>query len=353
MTVETATMQYRRLGRTDLEVSVICLGTMTWGQQNTEAEAHEQLDYAWSRGVNFLDAAEMYPVPARAETTGRTEACIGTWLASRRNRDKVILATKVAGPLAHMHWIRGGKARLDRGNIEAAVEASLKRLQTDYIDLYQLHWPDRPTNYFGQLGYVHDPATDWTPIEETLEVLNDLIRAGKIRHYGLSNETPWGTMKFLHLAESRGWPRPVSVQNPYSLLNRSYEVGMAEISIREDCGLLAYSPLAFGVLSGKYLGGEWPEKARLTLFEQFDRYSGTQAGKAAEAYVRLARECGLSPAKMALAFVNSRDFVTSNIIGATTLEQLAENIDSIDLRLDADVLRRIEEIHTLYPNPAP
>ncbi len=345
-------MEYRALGQTNIKISVIGLGTMTWGQQNTEAEAHEQLDYALAQGVNFIDAAEMYPVPARAETSGLTETYIGTWLASRKNREQVVLATKVVGE-TQMNWIRKGQCQLDRKNILAAVEESLKRLQTDYIDLYQLHWPDRTTNYFGALGYTHVPGESFVPLEETLSVLADLVQSGKVRHVGLSNETPWGTMRFLNWADSGKGPRMVSVQNPYSLLNRSYEVGMAEISIREQCGLLAYSPLAFGLLSGKYMNGASPEDARLTLFENFDRYSNPQALSATERYVNLARASGLSPAKMALAFVNSRDFVTSNIMGATTMGQLKENIESIQLNLSQDILDGIDEIHRCYSNPAP
>lgn len=346
-------MEYRVLGRTDLRVSVICLGTMTWGEQNTENEAHEQLDYALSQGVNFIDTAELYPVPPMAGTCGRTERYIGSWLRQRNNRDQVILASKVAGRAEWIDHIRGGKQCLDRGNIEQALHDSLQRLGTDYLDLYQLHWPDRNTNFFGRLGYEHQDDEEEVRLAETLEVLNDLVRAGKVRHIGLSNETPWGTMRFLALAEQLGMARMVSVQNPYNLLNRSYEVGMAEISIREDCGLLAYSPLGFGVLSGKYLHGEQPDGARLTLWERFDRYSNEQARAATGAYVELARQHGLDPAQMALAFVNSRRFVTSNIIGATTMDQLRSNIASIDLQLDTGTLAGIEDIHRRFPSPSP
>jgi len=346
-------MEYRRLGRTDIKVSAICLGTMTFGEQNSEADAHTQLDYALALGINFVDTAEMYPVPPRVDTYGRTEEYIGTWLKRRGNRDQVILATKVAGPARDLPYLRNGQTRLDRGNIESALDGSLKRLQTDYIDLYQLHWPDRSTNTFGKLGYQHDPADLPVPIEETLQVLGNLVRAGKIRHIGLSNETPWGAMRFLHLAEELNLPRAVSVQNPYSLLNRSFEIGMAEIAHREELGLMAYSPLGFGVLSGKYLGGNQPAGARLTLFDRFRRYRGRRGQLATEAYVSLARSQGLNPAQMALAYVASRPFVTSMIIGATGVEQLAANIKSLDLTLSPLVTSGIEEIHQDNPNPCP
>lgn len=346
-------MEYRRLGRTDVKVSVICLGTMTWGEQNSEAEGHQQLDYALEQGVNFIDTAELYAIPPRAETYGRTEEIIGNWLEKRGRRDEIVLASKVVGRggewIAH---IRGGESRLDRHNIVKALEGSLRRLKTDYIDLYQLHWPDRRTNYFGRLGYQHDPDDRPIPIVETLSVLADQVKAGKIRFIGLSNETPWGAMKFVQLAESLGLPRVVSVQNPYSLLNRTFEVGLAEVAHRENTGLLAYSPLGFGVLSGKYLDGS-PDGARLTRWPDYDRYSNPQATEATRQYVALAREHGLDPAQMALAFVNSRPFVTSNIIGATTLAQLKSNIESVDLTLPDEVLEGIETIHSRHPNPSP
>ena len=269
-------MQTRKLGNTDIEVSLICLGTMTWGEQNTEAEAFEQLDYATGAGVNFIDAAEMYPVPPRAETQGRTEQYLGNWLARRGRRDDLVIASKVAGPGNGLKYLRNGP-RLTRDHIRQACDASLKRLQTDYIDLYQVHWPDRSTNFFGKLGYQHDPDESFTPIEETLAALGELVQEGKVRQIGLSNETPWGTMEYLRLAQQNGWPRAVSIQNPYNLLNRSFEVGMAEVAHREQVGLLAYSPLAFGMLSGKYLGETWPEKARLTLYERFSRYTSDRA----------------------------------------------------------------------------
>lgn len=345
-------MQYRQLGRTDIEVSVICLGTMTFGEQNTEAEAHEQLDYAVAQGINFIDTAEMYPVPPRAETQGLTEAHIGSWLRRRGGRDRVVLATKAAGPADWLEYLRSGPD-LTRAHLEQALHASLERLQTDYIDLYQIHWPARNTNFFGSLGYVHEPGENSTPIAETLSVLGEFVEQGKVRHIGVSNETPWGIMEYLRLAEQLGLPRILSVQNPYNLLNRTFEIGLAEIAHREAVGLLAYSPLAFGMLSGKYLNGARPEHARLTLFERFSRYSNTEGEAATERYVALARDHGLTPAQMALAYVNSRPFVTSNIIGATTLAQLSEDIASIDLELSDTVLEAIEQIHIAQPNPCP
>jgi aryl-alcohol dehydrogenase-like predicted oxidoreductase len=345
-------MQYRRLGQTDIEVSVICLGTMTWGQQNNEAEAREQLDYALAQGVNFIDTAEMYPVPPMKETQGRTEQYIGNWLKERSNRDKVILASKVSGRANWLPWIRGGP-RLSRKHILEAIDGSLKRLRTDYLDLYQLHFPDRSTNYFGELGYRHSPQDDDVAIEETLGAMAELVQAGKVRHVGISNETPWGLMEYLRVAATGGGPRLVSIQNPYSLLNRSFEIGLAESAIREQVGLLAYSPLGFGVLSGKYLNGKWPAKARLTLYKRFSRYTSERAEHAVRAYVELARKHALDPAQMALAYVNSREFLTANIIGATTMDQLRSNIASIDLDLPDEVLKGIEAIHLQNPNPSP
>ncbi|MCG8426498.1 MAG: NADP(H)-dependent aldo-keto reductase [Chromatiales bacterium] len=345
-------MQYRRLGRTDIEVSALCLGTMTFGQQNSEAEAHAQLDRALAAGINFIDTAELYPVPPRAETQGRTEQYISSWLASRSCRDKVTISSKVVGPAGRVNYYRDGTPRLDKANISAAVDASLQRLGTDVIDIYQPHWPERKTNYFGRLGYTVASHDEFIPIQETLQALADVIEAGKIRHIGVSNETPWGVAEYLRLAAAENLPRIVSIQNPYSLLNRSFEIGLAEFSHREDVGLLAYSPLGFGMLTGKYLHG-LPENSRLALFDEYTRYSSPESKSATAAYVALARQHDLNPAQMALAYVTSRPFVTSNIIGATALEQLTTNIDSINLTLSDEVLTGIEAIHTRYPNPAP
>ncbi|RCV89079.1 NADP(H)-dependent aldo-keto reductase [Billgrantia montanilacus] len=343
-------MQTRQLGNTGIEVSRLCLGTMTFGEQNSESEAHEQLDRAVAFGINFIDTAEMYPVPPKAETQGRTEAYIGSWLKRRESRDDVIVATKVTGP--GMDHLRGG-SRLTRQQILQAIDTSLSRLQTDYVDLYQLHWPDRRTNFFGKLGYEHDDEEDAIALEETLGTLKELVDAGKVRAIGLSNETPWGVMHALNLAERLDLPRVASVQNPYNLLNRTFEVGLAEIAHRENVGLLAYSPLGFGVLSGKYLDGARPARARLTLYERFQRYTSPQAEDATRAYVDIAHEHGLNPAQMALAFVNSRSFLTSNIIGATTMDQLEDNLASESMKLEQDVLDDIEEVHRRLPNPCP
>ena len=350
-------MQYRKLGNTGIDVSLLALGTMTWGEQNSEAEARAQLDFAIERGINLIDTAEMYPVPPRAETQGRTESYIGTWFRARPGaRSKVILATKAAGPSRQPprpSHIRGGNARHDRANLEAALHDSLARLGTDYIDLYQLHWPDRTTNHFGELGYRHVADEDTVPILETLRALGDLARAGKIRYIGLSNETPWGVHEFLRHAEREGLPRVVSIQNPYNLLNRSFEVGLAEFALREQVGLLAYSPLGFGTLTGKYLDGQLPPDGRVTRWERFSRYKGETAEAATAAYVALARRHGIRPAHLALAYVNSRPFLTSNIIGATSLSQLEENIGSIDVRLENALLDEIEAIHNRYTYPSP
>lgn len=345
-------MKYRPLGNTDLSLSELTLGTMTWGEQNTEAEAHQQIDMALAAGINCLDVAEMYPVPPKAETQGLTEAYLGTWLQKNGQRDRLVVATKVTGPGETFHYLRGG-TRLTRQQIIDAAEASLKRLQTDYIDLYQIHWPERQTNFFGRLGYQHVTDELGIPIEETLRACEELVSSGKVRHIGISNETPWGMHEYLRLSEQHNLPRIVSVQNPYNLLNRIYEVGLAEMSIREKIGLLAYSPLAFGVLSGKYLQGQRPAKARLTLYERFQRYTSPMAEQVTAAYVDLANAHGLNPSQMALAFVTQQPFVTSNIIGATTLEQLDVNIGSSDLVLSDEVLDAIEQIHLLQPNPCP
>ena len=346
-------MQTRPLGTSGINVSLICLGTMTWGQQNTEGQAHEQMDYALAQGVNFFDTAEMYPVPPMKETTGLTEQYIGSWFKSRNNREQVILASKVVGRSSNFNYLRGAPTVLDKKNITAALDASLKRLQTNYIDVYQLHWPDRNTNMFGQLGYTHNENETPIPIEETLGVLNDLVKSGKIRHVGLSNESAYGVMAFLQTAETKKLPRMQSVQNPYSLLNRTYEIGLAEVSIRANCGLLAYSPLAMGILSGKYLGGKKPEGSRMALFTRFQRYNNSKAEAATARYVKIARDAGLDPSQMALAFVNQQRFVTSNIIGATTMAQLKTNIESIHIKLSADVLNAIDAVHSDIPNPCP
>ncbi len=349
-------MNRRPLGRTGLQVSEIALGTMTWGEQNTEQEAHAQLDFALAAGINLIDAAEMYPVPPKPETQGLTERYIGTWLKRSGKRHDVVLATKATGPArsaVRPSHVRDGNLLFNRANLFQAVDLSLQRLQTDYIDLYQLHWPDRSTNMFGQLGYRHVADEDTTPIEETLAALQALVQAGKIRHIGVSNETPWGFARFLHLAGQSGLPRVASIQNPYSLVNRTFEIGLAEIAIREQAGLLAYSPLAFGVLTGKYLDGQRPAGARLTLFDRFTRYGSANTQQAAAAYVQLFREHGIDPAQGALAFVTSRDFVTANIIGATSITQLQSNIASASLQLSAEVREAIEAIHQRWPNPAP
>jgi aryl-alcohol dehydrogenase-like predicted oxidoreductase len=346
-------MEYRRLGRTDLRVSAICLGTMTWGQQNSEADGHAQMDHALDHGINFWDAAEMYPVPPSEATYGRTEAIIGSWLARRGGRDRVILATKVAGPDKRFAFLRGGDLRHNRANLRAALEASLVRLGTDYVDLYQLHWPERRVNTFGRLGYDGDPAEDGTPLEETLAGLGELVAEGKIRHVGLSNDTPWGTMRMLQLADQGVGPRVASIQNAYSLLNRSFDVGLAEVALHEDCGLLAYSPLAMGLLTGKYQDGTAGPAARLNRFSQFVRYAGDHAAAATAEYVALARRHGLDPGQMALAFVNRRNFVTSTIIGATSQDQLASNIASLGVSLDQTVIDAIEQIHRRYTYPCP
>ncbi|MBN3766904.1 NADP(H)-dependent aldo-keto reductase [Burkholderia sp. Ac-20365] len=350
-------MEYRRLGDTDVQVSLIGLGTMTWGEQNTEREAHEQIAYALDQGVTLIDAAEMYPVPPRPETQGSTERYIGTWIAQNRAmRDKIVLATKIAGPARQPHnprHIRGEGNQFDRKNLTEALNDSLKRLQTDYVDLYQLHWPDRSTMTFGRSAYPWIDDAYTVPIEETLSVLAEFVKEGKVRHIGVSNETPWGVAQFLRASEKLGLPRIVSIQNPYSLVNRTFEVGLSEFTHREHVGLLAYSPLAFGWLSGKYEGGARPAGARITLFERFQRYSKPQSVQAITRYVELAKRHGLSPAQFALAFVNSRPFVTSNLIGATSLDQLKENIASAKVKLSPEVLAEIDALHELQPNPAP
>lgn len=345
-------MKRRPLGRTGLTVSEICLGTMTWGSQNTEAEGHAQMDYAVDQGIDFFDTAEMYAVPPNAERYGKTEKIIGTWFAARKNRDKIVLATKVNGRTT-ADYVRGGKAKLDRANILAAIDTSLKRLQTDYVDLYQLHWPDRPTNYFGKLGYVHEDDPDATPFEETLEALDAIVKAGKVRFVGISNETPWGMMRYLHLAETRGWPRMATIQNPYNFLNRTFEVGLAEAAIREQCGLLAYAPLAAGTLTGKYLDGAMPAGSRRTLDGRGSRYDKPMADTAVRRYLAIAEKHGLDPAQMAIAFCLAQPFMTAPIIGATNMDQLKTDIGAKDITLSAKVLEEIDGVHRDIPNPCP
>ncbi|USD64884.1 NADP(H)-dependent aldo-keto reductase [Vibrio sp. SCSIO 43136] len=344
-------MQLRKLPHSSLEVSPICLGTMTYGEQNSQQEANLQLDYALERGINFIDTAEMYPVPPKATTQGLTETYIGNWLKQSGKRDKVILATKVAGPRNVPH-VRDNMS-LDRRNVHLAVDHSLKRLQTDYIDLYQIHWPQRETNCFGQLNYPYPDEQQQVTLIETLEALAECVRQGKIRYIGVSNETPWGVMSMLHLADKHDLPRIVSIQNPYNLLNRSFEVGLSEIAHYEGVELLAYSPLAFGCLSGKYLDGARPKGARCSLYERFVRYFTPQGEAATKEYVEVARKFGLDPAQMALAFVNQRPFVASNIIGATTMEQLKSNIDSLDIQLTDEILQELQAVGIKYSNPCP
>ena len=348
-------MEYRLLGRTGIKVSAIGLGTMTFGEQNSEAQGHEQLDYALAQGINLIDTAELYSVPPRPETYGATERIIGTWLARRGRRDKIVLATKVSGPgyVLGVKHIRGGNNVLDRANLFAAVDASLTRLQTDYIDLYQLHWPSRPSNFFGKLEYQHRADAQAVAIEETLDALAELVRAGKVRHAGLSNETPWGVHRYVHLAETTARLRVASIQNPYSLLNRSFEIGLAEMSIREEVGLLAYSPLAFGMLSGKFLNGARPPESRLARFARFTRYTNPQGERATAAYAEVAKQHGLDMSQMSLAFVRQQPFVTSVLIGATTMAQLQTNIGSADLSLSPQVLQDLDAVHRQQPNPCP
>ncbi|MFP4616408.1 MAG: NADP(H)-dependent aldo-keto reductase [Thiohalorhabdus sp.] len=349
-------MRYNPLGNSGLQVSEICLGTMTFGDQNSREDAHAQIDRALERGINFIDTAELYPVPPKAETHSRTESYIGDWIARNPGkRGDLVLATKVVGRSQMLPWIRGGDELpvVDRSNIERAIEGSLKRLQTDYVDLYQIHWPDRNVPKFGEARF--DPQREWEahPVREQLEVLKELVDAGKVRYIGLSNETPWGVMQFTRMAEEHGLPRVVSVQNAYNLINRAFENGLDEVSYRENVGLLAYSVLAFGHLTGKYLDGAQPEGARLTLYPDFgNRYAKPGVEPACREYVNLAREAGLDPAQMALAFVRQQFFTTSTIIGATTMEQLDADIDSLEVTLGDDLLAAIDDIHRRYTNPA-
>ena len=346
-------MIYNKLGNTNLNVSKLCLGTMTFGEQNSEQEAHAQLNYAIESGINFIDTAEMYSAPGRKETQGSTERIIGSWLKKRSDRDKLIIATKITGPSPGMSYIRN-PLNFSSEQIKVAIDGSLKRLQTDYVDIYQLHWPERNVNKFGQLGYEHDDDEKWEDnFLRIIQDLNDLIRQGKIRHWGVSNETPWGLMRFIREAESNGLPKPLTIQNPYSLLNRTYEIGLAEITMREGIGLLAYSPMAYGLLSGKFHNGSDVSKSRIRLYPKLSRYSSEISFDIAQRYVNIALKYGLIPAQMALAYVNTRPFLWSTILGATTMEQLKENIGSIDIRIPDECLKEIEELHLYNANPAP
>jgi aryl-alcohol dehydrogenase-like predicted oxidoreductase len=343
-------MEYRKLGRTNLDISLIGLGTMTWGLQNTQAQGFEQMDYALEQGINFFDTAEMYAIPPSPSTYGTTEAIIGNWFKQRGTRDKVILASKIAGP--GLPWVREGKNHIDKANILAAVEGSLHRLQTDYIDLYQLHWPNRGSYHFGKtwdFAPEFDPQAEEDNFLECLHVFQGLIEAGKIRHIGLSNETAWGMNKWLQLAKDHNLPRMVSIQNEYSLLCRNFEPDLSEISLSEDCGLLAWSPLTRGILSGKYLNGAQPEGARLTIETRVEHRVGSQTDAATSAYIDLAQRHNLDPCQMAIAFVNQQKFVSSTLIGATTMEQLRSNIDSIGVTLSGEVLDEIKVIRRQYP----
>ena len=346
-------MKYTTLPNTNIKVSKLCLGTMTWGRQNTEADGHAQLDYALEKGINFIDTAELYPVPAQPKTQGKTSEIIGTWLKKTGHRDKIVLASKIIGRVSdYTAHIRS--TGFSRDSIHEAVNQELKRLQTDYIDLYQLHWPERLTNTFGKRGYVHDPNDPWKDnFNEVLQILDEIIKEGKIRYIGISNEKAWGTMRFLEESKTHGLPRMITIQNAYSLLNRTFEGDLAEIAIRENIGLMAYSTLAFGRLTGKYIKGTDSPNSRLNLFPNLSRYNSSQSIEASKRYLKIAEEHNMSPAQMALAFVNQQPFLTSNIIAATTLEQLKENIESININLSHEVLGEINKVHTEIPNPAP
>ena len=345
-------MNYKKLGNTEIKVSTICLGTMTWGEQNNIQEGFEQMDYALEQGINFFDTAELYAIPPKKETYGKTEEIIGSWLKEKNNRSKIILATKISGP--GLSWIRGGGNQYDEKNLNEAVNQSLKRLKTDYIDLYQLHWPERKSNFFGRLGYQHKDENEWNRFEDILNSLDKIIKSGKVRYIGLSNETAWGLSKFLEISKLKKLPRMMSVQNPYSLLNRTYEVGLAEVSVREKSGLLAYSPLAFGYLSGKYRNGELPKKSRMKLFgDQFPRYKTKNGQIAIEKYYEIANKHGLDFAQMSLKFCEVQPFITSVIIGATTMQQLKTDIESVNVNLSDEIIKEINEIQKIYPNPCP
>ena len=346
-------MNYKKLGNTDLNVSTICLGTMTWGEQNSQEEGFEQMDYALEKGINFFDTAELYAVPPKKETYGKTEEIIGNWFNAKKNREKIILATKIAGN--GLSWIRNGGFQYDKKNITEAIEKSLARLKTDYIDLYQLHWPERKSNYFGKLAYQHqEQEEEWNDFEKILIILNKFIKQGKIRHIGLSNETAWGLTKFLEISKIKNLPRIASIQNPYNLLNRTHEVGLAEISVREKSGLLAYSPLASGYLSGKYRNGQIPKNSRMDLFFEFwPRYRTPNAEKVINEYFKISEKYNLNLAQMSLTFCEIQPFLTSVIIGATTMEQLKINIESVNVNLSEEIIKEINEVQKIYPNPCP
>ena len=346
-------MNYKKLGSTDVDVSTICLGTMTWGEQNSKADGFEQMDYAIDNGVNFWDTAEIYAIPMREETYGETENIIGEWFKKTKKRDKIILATKVSGPTSK-EYIRGGGCSYDKKSMSEALEKSLKRMQTDYIDLYQLHWPERNTNFFGKQGYEHDSnEKNWIAFEEILENLKKFVDAGKIRYVGLSNETAWGLAKCLELSKLKNLPKMMAVQNPYNLLNRTYEVGLAEISVREQSGLLAYSPLAFGYLTGKYRNNNMPKGSRIDLFKDFTRYNNENSIKAIEEYYKISQKFNLDFAQMSIKFCEIQPFVTSVIIGATTMKQLKTNVESVNVKLNNEIINEINEVQKIYPNPCP
>jgi len=345
-------MNYKKLGNTDLKVSTICLGTMTWGEQNTQKEGFEQMDYALDQGVNFWDTAEIYSIPPKQETFGDTEVIIGNWFEKNKKRDKVILASKVCGPMRE--YVRGGGNQFGEKNITEALEGSLKRLKTDYIDLYQLHWPERKTNFFGKLGYEHDDDNEWTRFEDILGSLKKFVDQGKIKHIGLSNEVPWGLSKFLELSKEKNLPRALSVQNPYNLLNRTYEIGLAEISVREQAGLLAYSPLACGYLSGKYRENKLPKGSRIERDGDFwTRYQKPNMRMAVNAYYEISKKYDLDMSQMSLKFIEIQPFVTSVIIGATNIEQLKTNIESVNIKITEKIINEINQVQAIYPNPCP
>ena len=345
-------MNFRKLGNTELKVSTICLGTMTWGEQNSQEDGFKQMDYALDKNVNFWDTAEIYSVPPRKETFGSTEKIIGEWFLKSKKRNKVILASKIAGPMRE--YVRGGGNQYDKKKLFEALEGSLKRLKTDYIDLYQLHWPERNTNFFGKLGYNHTNDDNWNKFEDILEILKKFIDEGKIRHVGLSNETAWGLGKFLELSKANNLPRMASVQNPYNLLNRTYEIGLAEISIREQSRLLAYSPLACGYLTGKYRNNKIPKNSRMDhSFDFWTRYRKPNSNRAIEEYFKISQKYNLDFAQMSLKFVEIQPFVTSVIIGATTMEQLKINIESVSVNLEEEIIKEINDVQIKYPNPCP